>query len=1260
VNKLIILIGIIAIMLVSIVHAEANDLWCFDYKNYTDIDNLAEKAKGINYTDGNQPITNALTDFGMNKSGISPITFANYWGGPTIPASCSATAGATISTDSITGGNVVARSIKIVRDSGNELLCNYADGSTVYWMALGSYSSDTNEGYHATAVNAGTGVHGVRLNNNANRMLLNNGVSIDTVIADSAVVSFFGFMNRIFFNNGGSGGYFATDLTAATSDKWSDSLNVGDTIYLQVFKLWLSSAGINSSANMTQFVRNISESANSEYRVYYYAPNGESSNAILSITNNNGTTWVNNTNYSIFTMPQTSHDFYTRVYGNFSKVCVASVPDTTAPKLNEINMTSEGGLGQFVNLSDTFCTNAGCRLPKTNDTTPTFVGNFSEVVHASIVDNTTQTMVDCTTNDARVVTCTESSILPAGLSNLTLNWSDTSGNKNQTTFTINITTGSDLHTTNVTIFLNGSNANKSYEQYLTLIDKDYGVNLTIIIDSNITSCIDFDYMINWSCAVGNRSILLNITELNNTRFMNGNFSSNTSSSPFNISVQQDNRTDLIKIGFRVQGFTPYPSNLVISFLNRAIFAIPGKIKENIAEYNEFLYLGTKYNATNITIATGGAVSLQINTSQSLTTQNYTAYLSGYDLDARNEFSKSVLFTASDLSNASLSNHTESPLGYFDSFENNVSGRWSITDSSTGSGYTNSMSYTSGSNDDYLTIQSQSGETACTSRTGEITLGYSDLAADWRNTSLVEVDTQYSISATCGSPNCQSTGSAGVTYYITDGTNLITLKSYSVTRGSSGTTSASDRLNITLIRNGDSIDVVVNGSSSTVSIATLDINQQLKVSYKTTATSGGACTGATASASSDMRLYSIKWGGVWLESNLTNGTYYGNGNYTNCNVNTSLTNVSKMTLSWNEYKAANTQILGYVSNTCNSSSPTWESVINGVSHTFTSIGNKIGVRFILNSSINITSPVLRQYTTEVIRSSISGINLDCNNDGVADWSYNRTLNSTTSPKVANCTIFTSCTGGITCSRRFTYSTTSGGILSLDNSSMIQSLNELTVSNLTPFEPVTVWSIIADFLNVSGSKLRVYDLDVGFNGSKNISVGVRTFGNSTINAGVDNLTILVYYSKFKSQFPKNVKYFEIQPFSNNETNVTIYGQVIRYCGVFSDDYCVVNSTPIFNNTNLAYDLNYDLYVRLNVSYNKTQSNWSIDMGVNRTTPVQTNNSFVLFKSNRTIGSSLPIFGFVDLYNISDAEIARLGDPEFQWAGYCTGSPVGDCVR
>ncbi len=77
----------------------------------------------------------------------------------------------------------------------------------------------------------------------------------------------------------------------------------------------------------------------------------------------------------------------TDVTGNVhSNSTLITVLDVIPPQITLINLTSEGGLGQLVNLSDRNCTGVGSFCPRTNDTTPTFRVNTSENAECSVVD----------------------------------------------------------------------------------------------------------------------------------------------------------------------------------------------------------------------------------------------------------------------------------------------------------------------------------------------------------------------------------------------------------------------------------------------------------------------------------------------------------------------------------------------------------------------------------------------------------------------------------------------------------------------------------------------------------------------------------------------------------------------------------------------------------------------------------------------------------------------------------------------------------
>jgi len=337
------LIGIIAfLLLVNVVNADI--LWSFDYKNVSDTVNMAQKARQINFTDGTSKITTAQINFGLNKSEVSMNLFADYYGGAAFPSSITPSVGCTISTDSIAGGNINLRSIKATRSAGNDCLADFADSSRASFSGFMTINSSINAGNFGLGQNAAGIKYGWNIDASLTNEIVNDGVVIAIGQTETNNIVWTGIYTDkfLYYNSGVADGFFSNiSVGTTTVDKFSDSLNVGDTYYYQILQVWLNNAGMNTTANMTQFVRNVTNTARSSYTIYGYAPNGESSNFILSISCNNGSNWVNSTNNSIFNCPngQSSHDFIVRTYGNISGVYVATVTEDTPTIVGSINNT---------------------------------------------------------------------------------------------------------------------------------------------------------------------------------------------------------------------------------------------------------------------------------------------------------------------------------------------------------------------------------------------------------------------------------------------------------------------------------------------------------------------------------------------------------------------------------------------------------------------------------------------------------------------------------------------------------------------------------------------------------------------------------------------------------------------------------------------------------------------------------------------------------------------------------------------------------
>ena len=743
---------------------------------------------------------------------------------------------------------------------------------------------------------------------------------------------------------------------------------------------------------------------------------------------------------------------------------------------------------------------------------------------------------------------------------------------------------------NITLLLNGTNQSRSYEFNTTLLGRPYGIEINYSVMPNISFCLDFDYMVNWSCFSGNGSIFLNITELNQTKLRSGNSSVNMSPSINNITFQVDNQTDLIKVGFKLKGYdiSGFPTELEIDLDNDSFsdIVIPGKIMATEVEVNSFRATGiVVVNASNLTYNTRSSKTININATSSLLVKNFTMRLSGYDLDNRNEFIYNERFNLSKSSfNQTLSSVNIE--GVYDNFVHNDS-KWNLSGTDLGNSV---MQYVSSPYSHLKFTQAGAG----------IHSLIPDAQADLRNSSFFSVLLDIDV-------RCVNDGLEGERaefwFYITDGTsNYEIVHNQSVCPGGSGISVVKKTyVNYTFIRLTDtSWELYLNKTlQSTNSLSSLDFNNKIqpKLSIEGVVQGGGT-------ASSTLLLDKFIWSGALL--NNTNGTYSSNGNFTSRILNYTNTNVSKALLECSENKPINTSIRYYLTNTANATNPLFEEVTLGQSHTFSTIGNALAWRAQLNSSDNQSSPIVRKCDISVIKSSFDNVSTDFGCDGDIDWSYTGTLNSTTSPQNVNGSIddlsvyySNNCAKTKTCQYPVCISLGQGGVLSVDKSNLTFNLREIT-ANIIKLEPLTFWNWTISFL---GGIANLYDIDIEFAGSKNITLFVHTYENATHDLATSNLTIQVYHSKFNASIVLGKSTYNVFPDSKDSKNVTPSGQNYQ--------------TPIWNITNLAYDEPFDVFVKLNNSMNCTLGN---EGGVNVT---YTNSSSKTDNINMILNTSFQSF-------------------------------------
>lgn len=818
-----------------------------------------------------------------------------------------------------------------------------------------------------------------------------------------------------------------------------------------------------------------------------------------------------------------------------------NITDNIAPNSSLVKPDNNNFYAVGVNNSIVFNFSATDNYDR-NFTAKLYIDNTLEITNSTYLNNT---------NISYTIT------VASGSHTWFVNFTDSFNNINQSetrSFEVKATAS-------VNITLNNTHQNKSYELNITLLDKEYGVevNITTIPEANWS--LDFDYIVNWTKGLGNTTVRFNITRLNTTKFANDNFTFNISPSIRNVSIQVDNNTDLVKIRFKLEGYEVsnlFPTNLSIDIDNdgKEDIIIQGAIKRDYVEVNEFrTSTGSNRRGANFSYATAGSQTININATSSFEPKNFTMSISGYNIDQDNLFSYVEHFNNTPQAypmNYSMSNMTMAPIGIIEDFTTDNK-RWNKNNED----YRFVVTYTNG----YVEVDTSTLPETAWER---IFAPNASFDIDLRNSSFISI--LLSRDASCG-----PTTSSYWTYDLSDSINKIQIFTYSCYHGT--TPQSFGTYNYTLQRLGTSQNwnFSINGTTnSIVGLGALDIDKRQYPQIRLAGERGVDIA----------RLYEVQMSGTFLNRTVGNGTFVPYGNITQCFPNAA-SNLNNMQLNARDYIPVNTSIKYYVSN----DGTNFESINKGENHAFSTTGTRKCWRAELNSSINITTPVVRRVDIDVVGGSGGNVSIDFGQDGDVDWEWLDTLNSTNSPKWVNGSVNdfiiyknNYCTNTLTCQYPVSLIIKSAGQIAINSLNFSQdSSQEITISNLSKLETKTYWNWTASFLN---GVLAFKDLAVEYKGSKNITLFVHSIENSSLMLGSSNLTMYIYYSKFNGSLAIGQKYYNVFPISKDSKNVTPYGQTI--------------TTPIWNITNLAYDKSFDLYVKLNETQhsclNETYSNSS----------------------------------------------------------------------
>ena len=820
------------------------------------------------------------------------------------------------------------------------------------------------------------------------------------------------------------------------------------------------------------------------------------------------------------------------------------------------NVTSEGGEGQQINWSDKQCLGTGCVIPKTNDTTFTIECTTNEAATCAIIDlnrNLNYSDIkagapECSTTGSFKQTCT----LPTanktgiGLHNFSLGCKDISGNENLTSTSgkllINITSGPTL-----IVYLDSFNGSKKYEFPITRSGTVVArvVNITIEADGFGTTCLTIEDQINLSCQDDRIwNYYFNITKVVIEFFSNNLRKINLTTGDDYADFLMDNSTDIIEFTVNATGYgiSGYPENVEIDVDQdgKKEILMPGQLRGKSIITDTFLADNAVRTRYNISFLSGGSAIINTNTSTVSGITNLTFFVSGYELDEKNEFSYTEYYNGTDGSkpfNETLSYNIDAPLGIFDDFTTNNS-IWSFTQ--TKGSVPPKLSYTAISG----RLRYEQKDPSGSGTNQESTLIYSDAAGDFRNSSRIEFLFDYTLHISGCGDNPPGGRNAFLEFRITDGTSNVFLKSYELPSATQSGATQSDSLNYSLINkdytNDKKWELFINGSSQGNKELDFDFTKQIKLQILGRV--ADFCGGGTYSR---VDLDTIKWSGGWLNRSTNNGTYKSDGNLTQC-VQSTPTDVSRTLIEVSDNKPAGTDIEYYLTNEGGNANPIFGRTIPGVIHTYTTIGNSICVRSVLSSTVNQSSPVVRKMRISVTQGSLENISVDFGCDGDSDWELLEVLNSSNSPKFVNGSMndlvnyFTNnCAGDLVCDYPACITSVTGGTIEIANvSSVVQAINmDLNVTKAVSKTKINMSVIFTNgVVELSG-------LNLDFKGHKNYTANVTSY-SSGIERKVSHI-IQVIYSKFNRTLPYTFT-TTIIPYNGlnsvNSTNITPFGQTI----------------------------------------------------------------------------------------------------------------------
>ncbi|KKL46354.1 hypothetical protein LCGC14_2346400, partial [marine sediment metagenome] len=509
----------------------------------------------------------------------------------------------------------------------------------------------------------------------------------------------------------------------------------------------------------------------------------------------------------------------------------------------------------------------------------------------------------------------------------------------------------------------------------------------------------------------------------------------------------------------------YPIDSKIVYATNRTYYFPGTLIVNDLYQNKFISSGVYYERFDLSFSTASSTTVFVNYSSRGLLGSRKGYLNftitAYDLDSGNDFYFKENFTTNNSINFTSLLNVSGYMSVFDDFQNNeTSSRYTTTGACT------LPIITTPNSDNYLSVTAQ-GNSNC-----EIT--FDTLKID--NISIFNFTATKGRSHVCGS-SCQATATHAI--IATDGDNKVDLYSEAISLGIPSR-SSTNFYRYSGFRSGTTWTIYRNGTQ----IGTGDVSALNSPIYLVIKSSFSGSFGTT--GEDFWRIYEFNTSGIRLKRQ--NGTYedrVSDGSFESATLFTSSSNIARVFVSLSKEEPTSTSIKYFTSNNNGTS---YEGFTPNNFHTFTTTGKALKVKFVLNTTDNLSSPFIPTYTAQIIPASVSGLFVDIGNDGVFELNFSGTLNSTTTPinysgndSAINDYINTFCLADTHCVIPFVISTGSGGIIELSNLNLTENINPVYL-NVTPIQDLNEIILSPTY---TGGTVQFDDLRFDFRGSKNIT-------------------------------------------------------------------------------------------------------------------------------------------------------------------------------